>query len=285
MLIQDHRQRYFFHCTTDLKTFLQWGEGEMRTVRWQITKGSRVVGRSIDIPAAYHRLVCQLTAEIAHASSYFGHEALRRCSYAMEVLDAFGTELTSSRSLTADFRSKILTPILQRQLRGASDCYFPPMSYIVSSDGATVTIGDATRYYLAEDPTHPKWIPSYRRNLIYIPEMRWHLGVVMGKVKLGDTQGYNNIRANHDHLMKALKAEETEPNAWISQSFNAAEITAIVKEGLEEYFSQELADSVCTLALLYRPSRDSRVHSKMNSEWPWRCAQLPLRSDPRLIIQ
>ena len=216
MLIQDHRQKYFFQCTIDPQTFLQWGEGEMRPVKWQANKDSRLVQRSMDIPAAYHRLVAQLTAEITHASSHSGHEALRRCSYAMEVLDAFGAELTSSRSLTSDFRSKVLTPILQRQRRGTSHCYLPPLSYVISSNGETVTIGDATGYYLQEDPTHPDWIPAYRRNLIYIPKMRWHLGVLLGKVKLGDRRGYDGIRTNHNDLMKALKAEETQDEEFVS---------------------------------------------------------------------
>ena len=198
-----------------------------------------------EIPAAYHRLACQLTAEIIHAKDHTGHEALCRCSYAMEVLDAFGAELSSVRIVTADFRSKVLTPILQRQLRGVPDYYTPGVSNAVASDGETVTICDATNFYLHDDPTHPRCIPSYRRNLIYIPETRWHLGYVLGKIKLGSGPQYDRIRTHQDDLMEALGEEESDDDDSDVPGFIGAEVTILVEEGLDDYFAQELVDSVC----------------------------------------
>jgi hypothetical protein len=147
----------------------------MRDVQWIPLSNPTTVSQK-KVPAAYRRVISQLTAEVRHATIHTGHEALRRCSYAMETLDAFAKELSSTRSITAAFRSKILTPILQRQLQGIPDHYTPAVSGVIASDHETVTIGDATNFYLNEDPTHPQCIPGYRRNLIYIPEMMWHWG-------------------------------------------------------------------------------------------------------------
>ena len=249
LLTQYPRQKYFFQSVADPKTFLTWGQGEMRTVKWGVNKNSGVVNRSMDIPAAYYRVVCQLTAEIAHASNHSGHEALRRCSYAMEVLDAFGAELSLIRSANADFRSKVLTPILQRHLRGVPDHYTPVVSLAFTSDEEAVTISDATNFYLKEDPTDPQWIPSYRRNLISIPEVRWHLSVVLGKAKLGDGTHYDKIRKQHDTLMKILSEQSTDDeDSDIVASFSTEEVALIVEEELEDYFGEELADSVWMIA-------------------------------------
>ena len=163
----------------------------------------------------------------------------------MEILDAFGAELSSVRSMTSDFRSKILTPILQRQLRGLPDYYTPIVSKTIASGHEKVTIGNATEFYLQVDPTDCQLIPSYRRNLIYIPEMRWHLGAVMGTIRLGDGPQYNEIRTHQDVLMKALKEEEIDDDESDTMpAFNAAEVLVIVQEQLEEYFQEELAASV-----------------------------------------
>lgn len=248
-----HSQKYFFQNVADPYTFLRWAEDEIRTVTWGVNQNSRVVEKSRDIPAAYYRVVCQLVAEIAHASVDFSHESLRRCSYAMEVLDAFGAELASIHSTTARFRSKVLTPILQRQLRGVADNHTPVVKLAVSPRGEDVTIDDASKFYLSEDPTDPQWIPTYRRNLIYIPEVRWHLGVVLGKIKLGNADEYDKIRQEHDNLMEPLLRDDTtddgddynDDNCTKLDPFNEVEVATIVEDGLEEYFAGELAKVVC----------------------------------------
>ena len=167
----------------------------------------------------------------------------------MEVLDAFGAELTSVRSTTANFRSKVLTPILQRHLQGVPDHYAPQVSLVISAND-DVTIGDATKFYLGQDPTDPQWIPTYRRNILYVPEVRWHLCVVLGKVKLGDADAYNRIRREHDDLINGHRDDGSdEDDSTIA--FGEAEVDVIVQDGLEEYFAEELANVVCTNPLLH----------------------------------
>ena len=172
----------------------------MQNVKW-----TNRVEHSRNIPAAYHRLVCQLTAEIAHAPKQSDHKAIRRCIYATEVLDAFAMELYSVHSPTPDFWLKVLTPILQRQLRGLPDFYYPPIVTAIAPNKKTVTLSDATTWYLQEDPTLPEWILSYRWTLIYIPDMLWHLGVVSGKIELGDKAAYRRVRKHHDIVMTSIK--------------------------------------------------------------------------------
>ena len=269
--IKTHRQKYDFECTVEARKFLQWAPGELRKIKYGLTKRSSGKDHTFlfkkDIPAAYHRLVCQLTAEIIHATHHTGHEALRRCSYAMEILDAFGAELSSVRVVTADFRSKVLTPILQRQLRGIPDYYTPGVSNAVASDGEMVTISDATKFYLEDDPTDPECIPSYRRNLIYIPEARWHLGYVLGNIKLGSGPQYDRIRTHQDDLMKALREdreEEIDDDDSNVPEFISAEVTVLVQEGLDDYFAQELVDSVCINSSYPPPT----------SHYPWATARI-----------
>ena len=215
----------------------------MRNVKW--TDISERVEHSRNIPAAYHRLVCQLTAEIAHAPKQSDHEAIRRCVYATEVLDAFAMELYSVRSPTPDFRSKVLTPILQRQLRGLPDFYYPPIVTAIASNKKTVTLSDATTWYLQEDPTLPEWIPSYRRTLIYIPDMLWHLGVVLGKIELGDKAAYRRVRKHHDIVVTSIKRKVASEGCFtLTRGFTIMELNVIVEEGLDDYFAPELEHSV-----------------------------------------
>jgi hypothetical protein len=228
---------------------LEWEGGELRELQGATTKKVRGVVEVTKfvkkVPAAYHRLVCQLVAEITHATSHSGHEAQRRCSYAMEVLDLFAEELFDVDPVTPAFRSGVLTPILQRQLCGVPDHYTPSVIGAIASDGETVTLGDSTKFYLREDPTGPECIPAYRRNLIYIPEARWHLGTVVGSIKIEDAERYNEVQVHQDVLMRASKEQESEDDELEAPpEFSAAEVMIIVQENLDEYFAPELSNTV-----------------------------------------
>jgi len=220
----------------------------MRNVKW--VEIEERVEHSRNIPAAYHRLVCQLSAEVSNVDvdAHSDHEVVRRCIYALQVLDAFAVELYSTR-MTPAFRSKVLTPILQRQLRGLPDYYTPSTVLGIASDKAKVTIRDATAFYLREDPTLPQWIPSYRRNLIFVPDMLWHLGVVLGKIQVGDKIAHGKIRAHHDIVLKAVRAQVASKGRYeLTPGFTNAEVAVIVEEELEVYFAPELALSVRTVS-------------------------------------
>jgi hypothetical protein len=242
------RRTSHLKCEISIHSFMNWTEGEMRNFELGTSKKRR--GRNTrqvtyiteQIRAPYDRILCQLLAEDKHAETHKSHEAVRRQTYAREVLDKFVKEFKAYKGLPASFRSYVLTPILQRQLIGVPDAYFPSVSEAVAGVGQEPTIEQATQFYLGEDPTDSELIPNYRYNMVFIPEVRWHLGIVLGHVKLGDESQYNNFRENQDILMEAIReGSGTDPDGAQSvPAFGAAMVRTIVKERLELFFGTEM---------------------------------------------
>ena len=163
---------------------MRWKKGETRTIEFGRSRKLRGKGlfkihyNTYELPAPYDRIVCQLVDEELHGQMHNSHKARRRQTYAQQVLDLFADELMDSTVDPAAFRSVILTPILQRQLAGVHDAYTSCVRTAVGKGKAKPTILDATEVYLSRGPTEPKFIPTFRCNLVYIPEAHWHLGVV-----------------------------------------------------------------------------------------------------------
>ena len=195
------------------------------------------------IPAPYDRIVAQLVGEDAHAHSHNSHESYRRQTYALKVLDEFAEELRHpGRDRTERFRSKVLTPILQRQLLGIHDAYTPSVRSAVANGGGEPTVADATECYLSHDPVSPSHIPLYRRHLLYLPEARWHLATIMDKRRCGDPDFYNKVRTNHDTIMMRIASE---PYDGLTEDgiplLTREEVEAIFDEELAIFFQAELA--------------------------------------------
>jgi hypothetical protein len=239
---------------------MSWAPRELRTIQVGISKKYRnrmawhTGWMDLRIPAPYDRIVSQFGFEIKHAKMDKSHEARRRESYARRTLDKFGEELLAYEGPHAAFRSKILTPILQRQLRGVTDVYTPALrSAIASGDDDQPTIHDATIFYLAEDPADTELIPNFRRNLIYCPEVRWHLGHLLGHITIGVAHGFQKIRDNQDILTEDIK--RTGDNDPVGEedipAFTAAEVRVIVDERLERFFEPELESVVSATCLHY----------------------------------
>ena len=239
---------------------MRWNKDELREVivttlvRRKGIKDPVSHEETYHIPAAYHRIVSQLGWEIDFGKGHDTHEGRRRLTYARGVLDAFGTELEQCKDTTKPamigFRSAVLTPILQRQLAGVPDAYTPFVrSAIKGKQYADVTIKAATEFYLTRDPTDPSNIPIYRRNLLYIPQARWHLGRLMEDttVELSAKevrQYYELILDNHDIIMLALREGY---KGWDKRGYpllTQAEEAAVVDEGLKVFFADELAELV-----------------------------------------
>jgi hypothetical protein len=110
-----------------------------------------------------------------------------------------------------------------------------------------LTILDVTKFYLGVDPADPKFIRSYRRNLLYIPEARWHLGLMSGEIP-GSEQAilrYNKVSVNHDAIMKSLLVGcRTEVDKNNIPLLNHVEIKTILDEGLEDFFAEEMQSVV-----------------------------------------
>lgn len=216
------------------------------------------------IPVPYVQLIGQLVTEDEHGDYNEGHEALRRQSYARQMLHEVAKEIRAYGGAPTEFRSKVLTPILQRYVRGVPDSYTPAIRRAIAGGDSMPTIADATRFYLEEDPVDPAHISFYRRNLIYIPESRWYLGILMGKTSVESAADFNKVRANHDNVMEAAQEDDDDDdddgsggnsnNDEEPSPFNEVEVQTIVSEGLEEFFEGELSGLVCTLRSSRLPS-------------------------------
>ena len=191
-----------FKVNFDPADFFEWEHNELLeiTLEWphKMPKKESYTTRSktAHIPILYAQLVAQLLAEDDHGNNNDGHESLRRQAYAREVLDAFGREIRRYTGQGIHFRSEVLNPILQRYRQGVPDAYAPAVCDAISGDGR-LTITEATQFYLAVDPVESARSLEYRRNLVYIPEARWYLRVLLGKVNLGSARSYNAVLANH----------------------------------------------------------------------------------------
>jgi hypothetical protein len=230
---------------------MAWTTGELRRFRLGSNRRrgrySSIVYREAQILAPYDRVLAQLIAEDLHGDTHRSHEAYRRQQYARRVLDAFGKEYTAYAGSPILFRSHVLTPILQRQLFGVPDSYLPAVSTVVGNGAQHPTIQQATEFYLKEDPTDPQLIPTYRYNMVFIPEIRWHLATVLGTGKIGDDACYNRIRANQDDLMSSLTgASEVEDEMGSNACFDEAMVAVIMAEHLDTFFAHELEQVIRT---------------------------------------
>ena len=187
------------------------------------------------IAVQYARLVHQFKLEITHANADTGHESLRRQTYAQTILDAFGEELDDYHGFPIDFRSKVFTPVLQRQLRGVSDSYAPSIRTAIAPSTSKPTISQVTSFYLGNDPLDPRCIPSYRRNLLYIREVWWHLGVLMGKYSVKSVEDFNRTMDIHDVIIEALRGMGS-PDPRGIPKLNEVEVATIYADGLQDFF-------------------------------------------------
>ena len=229
---------------------MTWEKGELRTIKFSKSKKPgrkdtrRIRYHTCEVPAPYDRIICQLVSEDDHADNHNSHESVRRQTYARRILDAFAGEVLDNRIPSADFRSTILTPILQRQLAGVPDAYMPSVRSALSGGKQKPTILDVTQVYLSRDPTNPSFIPTFRRNMVYIPEMRWHLATTQDRALVGEGEYYNQIRDNQDKIMERLRMGYDGYNKMGVPWLTREEVRVIYTEGLEDFFAPELSDVV-----------------------------------------
>ena len=197
--------------------FLNWEDGELWEIevqklakRSQGKKTTADTWRKLKLPAVYVQLIYQLLAEDRHGNDNDGYEALRRQSYARQVLDQAAMEIREYTGAAKDFRSAILTPILQRYLWGIPDSYTPVICAAVAKGNEEPTLADATKFYLRMDPVDHTYLPQYRRNLLYIAESRWYLGTLLDNFDVTSDNDFNKTRINHDAVMESIANEANE---------------------------------------------------------------------------
>ena len=278
--------RYRFECKFSVEVFMSWTEGQLHKITYGKTRKTprkqeyKWKMKKQKIPVQYARIVHQLTLEDAHGEIDMGHESLRRRTYAQMTLDMFGRELDFRRGPLATFRSKVLSPILQRQLRGIPDAYSPSIrKAIVQRSGGAPTISQVTTMYLGNDPLDPRCIPSYRRNLVYVREALWHLGILMKKNKVGDVKLYGRYLDHHDLIMDSLRGSPS-PGTRAIPPFREYEVATLVIAGIDSFFEKELEQTVCitfaSISQLVHCTSRSLSSFKMQ-ETLWRNRAMSLR--------
>jgi hypothetical protein len=242
-----------FDCQVTAETFLSWQAGELRLFRLGTIHPAvpgflkRTTWKQYRILAPYDRIIAQLAAESDHGHNHASHEARRREEYANRVLDLFAKEVESLPGEAVTFYPKTLTPILVRQLRGVHDDISRTIRAVVARGSEEVTIQQATEFYLTMDPANPTYIRLYRRQLLNLPIVRWHLATILGIIHPNHKEHYDRFYTDHALIMHSLDVEDPYPNLDEDgyPLLNRVEVGALVAEGLEEYFELELAFVVC----------------------------------------
>jgi len=249
------RPRYRFECLVTVDSFLSWTAGQLADIKYGKTrKRPRKDSytwklKPARIPVQYARIVHQFILEDSHGSVDTAHESLRRKTYAQRMLDELGFELDAFEGTAAKFRSAVLTPVLQRQLRGVPDAYAPSVQAAIGRYGRPPTIAAVTTFYLGVDPLDPRCIPSYRRNLVYIREASWHLSVVMGATDPKSKRAFRESLISHDAIMEALRAMPGRDERTVPP-FTEAEVQMLVSSGVHTFFEKELRRVVSACLLL-----------------------------------
>jgi hypothetical protein len=243
------RAKYSVDCEMVFEKFLDWSPeelGEVNVGRFRSGKNRQRTVRmqQCQLPAAYLGVIGQLISEAQHGNGNAGHEARRRQAYARQVLDLFAQEILNYRLEAKRFRSCVLTPILVRHFSGVTDVYLPQISGCITMGQGTPSLEDAVKFYLALDPVDPIYIPGYRRSLLFIPESRWYLGIIMRHDVLcpqGPAAYHALSRSNHDHIMAAITNDPLErPEGGTIPLLRGVEVSAIRKERLSRFFWREL---------------------------------------------
>lgn len=250
------RERYKFERCLDLDEFFNWEDGQLKNLQFAFIKRKKNQAphhmiRMKKVHIAYIQVVDQFVAEYLHAEKHHGHEAVRRQSYVMAMLDLFAKELIDYDGPDSEFRSKVLTPVLQRYLFGVPDGSMRTVSIAIRPDGRKPTIKEATEFYLSADPLEPEWIPNYRRNAIAIPQVRWHLRDLLeqrfkrGIEVIGDEEYYDSVLQNQVELMAGIAELNEEDEVILGMPPLAKpEVDTIVCESLESFFQEELKSVV-----------------------------------------
>ena len=154
------------------------------------------------------------------------------------VLDLFVEELNRiPPSAPHLFRSRVLNPILQRQLRGVSD--HEPKAIrkeIKFGKDARVSIADAASFYLAKDPLDQSLSRTMLRNLLYVWSVRLSLGYLLPKSGKCTEVAFEWALANTETLNKARGP--IDDDVWDEETVSSHELTLIEGEKLEDYYDK-----------------------------------------------
>ena len=273
---------YHFQVTFPRELFLDWEKDQTLLIKVGTVHGPsnpRMCFRHRFVPVVYAQLLHQLCIEVAHAHFNKGHKAQRQAAYADQVTDLFAHEIYNHMDLSrqgataSKWCSKVLTPILQRQIAGVPDAYLPSIhagvldsedddSDLDEEDNTSreMTIAEATIFYLNRDPTDPALILEYRHNLLYTRELRWYLSTLLGSIWVDDVGGFNISLFTQNELENFPQESDEEEDSDsgevdVPPPLDTVDILVILVEGLQEFYMEELeavvrvtSSTVCKVA-------------------------------------
>ena len=189
------------------------------------------------IHVGYLRILAGMTREIKFLTEdkLGSHNCVFRAVYLMKVLDLFANELAKLGTETSlRFRSPVLNPILQRQLRGIHD--HEPAQVL---EAVGNTLEDATDFYLKFDPLNPRHIPTILRNLLYV----WHVRLSISFLYVRCTEdAYEGALRKTDYLI--TQRAKIPDDEWDAEILNEDEYQIIEQDLLNKYYQGLIECSV-----------------------------------------
>ena len=186
--------------------------------------------KTVEIHRGYLRFLAGMIREIAFSTEdgITNHNCLFRAEYSVMILDRFAEELMrKQRAPGVRWRSRVLNPLLQRQLEGITDY---EAKSVVEAVGPTVEA--AARFYLTRDPLDPSNTLEMMHNILYIWPVRQSLACLYTKAS---ESNFHHSMKNAQSLIKAFIDDASD---WRMDRLSWAEQDVIENEELEDHFGK-----------------------------------------------
>jgi hypothetical protein len=187
------------------------------------------------IHRGYYRVLKGFLKEIdlAYSEGANDQACLFRGVYLLKILDHFTNELRERNTEDeSSWRSRVLNPLLQRQLHGICDQDSGKIRRQVGSDAAAAAA--AAAFYLTLDPLDPDMIPRLLYGILHVSPVRWSLGYIHRPA--GTLGTYLNVHQNTLHF----PADSHEPlipeNEFQQVPLCPEHDSIILNEQLEVYY-------------------------------------------------
>lgn len=156
------------------------------------------------------------------------HNCLFRAVYLIMVLDQFAEELNDAYMPVPErWRSRVLNPLLQRQLRGVSDHEPEAVKNEVGD-----TLEASAQFYLTLDPLDPTLSGRLRKNILYI----WHVRMSFMFLGYDYTDGGDKVSMSNTELLLDNRAKYSDDEFKEGELYGF-EWEVITAEKLERLYS------------------------------------------------
>ena len=164
-------------------------------------------------------------------------------TYARCIIDKFIVELQAKRGLDDhgwSWRSKVLNPILQRQMNGYPDHHAPMLAVHFAGLEGSELMEKVNKFYLSRDPLEGSEQPHLRLGILYVTEARWFLSVTPAEVD--SIEHYQRCEERTLKLLEKLGKEGDQEDG--QEGLRESELSVIVAEGLEDYYKKDAEGAV-----------------------------------------